>query len=143
LLAQAYLALPLISLGLVFIGFRRLQTKLASWSRLPAPGLRPSLEWQKSQASQTARLVAAAARHSLVPFNCLPQSLALWWLLRRQGISVDLRIGVMPKGRQLEAHAWVEFQGSVLNDHAGVLEHFTAFPAAITPPPSDNPPDGC
>ena len=78
-------------------------------------------------------MVQVAARHSPFHLLCLPRSLALWWLLRRQGIGSDLRIGVTPKESRLEAHAWVEFMGVALNDQDDVHERFAPFQAAITP----------
>ena len=59
-----------------------------------------------------ARMEAAAARHLPFQPNCLEQSLALWWLLRRRGIPADLRIGVRKDAANFEAHAWVEAGGS-------------------------------
>lgn len=94
-------------------------------------------QWPKAQA--TARMVEVAARHNPFRLLCLPRSLALWWLLRRQGIGADLRIGVTPNERGLEAHAWVEYKGVALNDQDDVHERFAPFDAAITaklmPPP--------
>jgi Transglutaminase-like superfamily len=116
LLVQVSLTLPLIAIGLVWPGFRRLHAWLARWPRPighPASKL-PAEQWP--QALATARLVQIAARRSPIRLNCLPRSLALWWWLHRQGIRADLRIGVTPKTGGLEAHAWVEFQGVVGRD---------------------------
>ncbi|MFI5329492.1 MAG: lasso peptide biosynthesis B2 protein [Desulfobaccales bacterium] len=134
MLAQAFLTLPLIAVGLLWPGFRRLHACLVRWQRPaghpgPEPGAGP---WP--QACVTARLVRIAARYSLIRLNCLPKSLALWWLLHRQGIGSDLRIGVTPKEGRLEAHAWVEFQGVPLNDQDDVHERFAPFHETITPP---------
>jgi hypothetical protein len=134
LLAQAFLALPLIAVGLLWPGFRRLHAWLVRWQR---PAGHPAFEpgaGQWPQALVTTRLVRIAARYSLIPLNCLPKSLALWWLLHRQGIGSDLRIGVIPKEGRLEAHAWVEFQGVPLNDQDDVHERFAPFHETITPP---------
>ena len=86
------------------------------------------------RARATARLVQAAARYGLFRPTCLPQSLVLWWLLRRQGLAGELRIGVRPEPSRLEAHAWVEFQGQPLNDGADVARRFAPFPREIIPP---------
>ena len=80
-----------------------------------------------------ARIVKIAARHGLWRPKCLAQSLALWWFLRRQKIDGDLRIGVQPKGERLEAHAWVTFQGVVLNDGDDVHLRFAPFAKPIIP----------
>jgi hypothetical protein len=47
--------------------------------------------------------------HRLLPLqrNCLLDSLAAAWLVRRQGYSVPLAIGVKLEGGQFAAHAWL------------------------------------
>ena len=133
LLAQAVVTLPLIASGLVWPGFRRLHTWLSRWPRPPVPPAAELSAGQWPKARATARMVQVAARYSPFRLLCLPMSLALWWLLRRQGIGADLRIGVTPKEGRLEAHAWVEYKGVALNDQDDVHERFTPFHAAITP----------
>jgi len=142
LLAQAFLTLPLIAGGLVWPGFRRLQAWLARWVRPASPVAAAPEAGQWPQAWGTARMVQIAARYSLIRLNCLPTSLALWWLLRRQGIGADLRIGVTPRSGGLEAHAWVELQGVPLNDQDDVHERFAPFPVTITPPEATGPERG-
>ena len=134
MLAQAFLTLPLIGVGLLWPGFRRLHAWLVRWQRPDSPPASEPRAGQWPQAWVTVRMVRIAARYNLIRLNCLPQSLALWWLLRRQGIGSDLRIGVIPKEGRLEAHAWVEFQGVPLNDQDDVHERFTPFHETITPP---------
>jgi hypothetical protein len=133
LLAQASITLPLIAIGLFWPGFGRLHAWLSRWPRLSVPPAAEVSAGQWPKARVTARLVQVAARYSLFHLLCLPRSLALWWLLRRQGIGSDLRIGVTPKEGSLEAHAWVEFMGVALNDQEDVHERFAPFQAAITP----------
>lgn len=133
LLGQAAVTLPLIAIGLVWPGFRRLHTWLSRWPRVafsPAAALTAG-QWPEVQV--TARMVQVAARYSPFRLLCLPRSLALWWLLRRDGISADLRIGVTPKEIGLEAHAWVEYEGVALNDQDDVHVRFAPFHDAITP----------
>ena len=72
-------------------------------------------------------MIAAAARYGGVRANCLARSEALWWLLWRQGIASDLRIGVSKSHGDFAAHAWVEWKGRVLNDGADVHERFAAL----------------
>jgi transglutaminase-like putative cysteine protease len=54
--------------------------------------------------------------------KCLEQSLALYYLLRRQGVAVAYCQGVQPY--PFRAHAWVEYRGQVIND---VPEHARFF----------------
>jgi hypothetical protein len=56
--------------------------------------------------------------------TCLHRSLTLWWLLRRQGVASELRIGVRKEQGRFEAHAWVERAGVALNDRADIGQDF-------------------
>lgn len=66
----------------------------------------------------------------LVRGNCLAQSLTIWWLLRRQGILVELRVGVRKQQDCLEAHAWIEHRSRVLNDDSEIRAHYSPFRGA-------------
>lgn len=85
----------------------------------------------------TVRLVRAAVRHSVGHPTCLEESLALWWLLGRQGIAAELRIGVRKQGEKFEAHAWVEREGTALNEPESLHEHYAAFDAALSSMPPE------
>lgn len=78
-----------------------------------------------------ARAVRSVELHGPVTMNCLVRSMVLWALLRRAGIGGELRIGARKDGSQLEAHAWVELRGYVLNDSTDVHEHYARFDAPI------------
>ena len=49
--------------------------------------------------------------------SCLSKSVVLAWLLRRQGVPAEIRIGVRTAG-EFEAHAWVEANGLESKDQA-------------------------
>jgi Transglutaminase-like superfamily len=122
-LAQATVGLPINAAGVRLAGFRRWGACLARAAgsrRRPASG-------GLQTARETWRLVQWAARYGPYRGNCLSQSLTLWWLLRRQGLESDLRIGVSTAGGRFEAHAWIEFQGIVVNDRPDVRERFGVF----------------
>jgi hypothetical protein len=126
-LVQALLLLPLTALALRAVGFRRgqaLLTRLAPVRCVPA---RKDMAALIREGRAMARLVDAAARHGPYRATCLPRSLTLWWLLRHRGIDSCLRIGVRKEAGRLEAHAWVELRGLVLNDDSGVRKRFAAF----------------
>lgn len=128
LFLQALGLLPLISLAIRLFSFRRTQSALQR--ALPVGKMRG----QNSDARlvhQSARMVRAAADHGPFRGNCLRQSVVLWWLLRRQGIDSELRIGVRKAGARFEAHAWIEWRGRALNERADVRQHFAAFEAPI------------
>ena len=92
------------------------------------------------EARRLAWVVDGTARRGPWKANCLQRSLVLWWFLLRRGMSSEIRIGVRRRpdapsgGRQLDFHAWVEYQGLVLNDRADVREVFATFDRAIVPP---------
>ena len=60
--------------------------------------------------------VALAVRRSsaYLPLRpaCLPQSLAVAWMLARRGIDAELRFGVGSTGETIRAHAWVQIEGT-------------------------------
>ena len=64
--------------------------------------------------------------------TCLVQALAADAILRRRGLAPELHIGVRADGnsaRRIEAHAWVECDGSVA---IGSIEHLSEF-TPLTP----------
>ena len=74
-----------------------------------------------------------AASHGLYRGNCLSRSLLLRSLLSREGIDGDLLIGVRSASSRIEAHAWVEYQGVVLNDQPNVRERYRPFDSPVLP----------
>lgn len=133
LLIKALMLIPLVALKIRFMGFKKTRTWLT--------GVKPSTEASPPrakekvtvQAVKTAQVFTKAVRLSLIKGRCLSQSLALWYLLHSQGIASELCIGVQKKDDALplavdnfDAHAWVEYQGIVLNDDPRVRERFQA-----------------
>lgn len=75
--------------------------------------------------------------HGLFPRSpCLTQAIAVQRLLHNEGLASDLRIGVRKdQGKSLEAHAWVEYQGSVVIGSRGLPSEYIPLPrfsAAMT-----------
>jgi hypothetical protein len=125
LLLAATLLLPLIGLSLRLAGVRRTR----DWMRrfTPVPGTRAPVPGEIEQVRAVARWVSVAARHMPYEVSCLRRSLCLWWLLARRGIGSRLAIGVSRPAGGFAAHAWVEWQGSVLNDDPGVRSQYLAI----------------
>ncbi|GEM_PF-622342 len=104
-------------------------------------------------ARRVSRLTEAVARRLPWTPNCLERSLVLWWLLRQQNVTTDLRIGARrvktvdtdspsatdARGRRpalsgtMAFHAWIELDGMVLNDRSDVREIYATFDQAIVP----------
>ena len=80
----------------------------------------------------TVHMVNAADRLGLVHPSCLAKSLTLWWLLGRQGIPSQLRIGIRKDAEKFEAHAWVDCDGTALNEPDEHHQHYVAFDAALS-----------
>ena len=121
------LALRIWGFGAVYGFLHRMspapQSLLSSRAQVELPGI--------EELKNLARLVNAAANHSPIRAACLTRSLTLWWLLRRRGIAGDLRIGVSNDTGEFEAHAWVEYEGTVINDSVASVQRFAAFDEAL------------
>lgn len=75
---------------------------------------------------QIAWLVERAARTIPWPATCLRRSLVLWALLRREGVDSELRMGARKDSGMFQAHAWIEWNGRVLNDRKDVAKLYPA-----------------
>jgi Transglutaminase-like superfamily len=128
---EAAAALGTTWLGLRLAGFQRCSKILSRLipSRTPEVGLDPSA--LAESARSIARLESAAARNLPWRTNCLEQSLVLWWLLRRRGIAAELRIGARKESNRFEAHAWVEWEGGVLDETNDEHLHFVPFDGPV------------
>ncbi|HVL68889.1 MAG TPA: lasso peptide biosynthesis B2 protein [Vicinamibacterales bacterium] len=80
-----------------------------------------------ASARELARAVGRASNNGPYAGNCLSRSLALLWMLRGRGIVGELRYGARTADGKLEAHAWVELNGRVLNDRQDVETRFARF----------------
>jgi hypothetical protein len=130
LLGAALALLPVTAIGLQLAGFQRLHRWLQHCGPRRTRGIVPGPE---NAAYEAARMVTAAARYSLIGKTCLPQAMVLSFLLQRMGLDGELRIGVRQESRELKAHAWVEWEGRILNDMADVHERYAAFAGPICP----------
>ena len=78
-------------------------------------------------------LVEAAAKYSPARPLCLARSLMLWAILRKYGVIAEIKIGVRKLESEFQAHAWVEYQGKVLNDQKNVGDPYSPFPLKVEP----------
>ena len=129
LFLRALVTLPLVAVSLKLRGFEATRSTLRkTLSHATAQTDSNSLN---KQIALTAHMVNAADRHGLVHPSCLVKSLTLWWLLGRQGITSQLRVGVRKEDEQFEAHAWVEHEGIAVNEPEERHHHYAAFDAAL------------
>ena len=133
LLLKAALLLPLIHLALQLLGYyrvRRMIEKLIPLKTIVTP-VTQAESFQRARA--IARIVSIAAGHGIYKATCLRRSTLLWGFLRREGIRSEICFGVRMNGHQLEAHAWVEYLGRIVNDSLNVHDQYTALREAFPP----------
>ena len=128
------LVLPVISLSLQWLGFRKTKASLQHFLSVRYGSQSADAQ---ARAVLTAQMVRAAGSHGIGHRNCLKESLAIRWLLARQAIASELRLGVRKDGEKFEAHAWVECGGTPLNDPETKLPDFAAFDAAVASLPRE------
>ena len=111
LLMKAAILVFAIRVGLTLLPFSTLQKLLAKITKKNIDRDRqgrPSID-------QLAWSVAAVS-HFVPKATCLVQALAIQVLLLREGYPANLQIGVTKGDRgELQAHAWVENEGKVIN----------------------------
>jgi hypothetical protein len=126
LVLRVVVLLPLLTISLRMRGFGATQRFLRKFLA-PSEHRPPVTGAADSRVALTSRMVLAAARNSFVPSTCLERSIAIWWLLARQGIATQLRIGVRKDQGKLAAHAWVEYQGNAIGEPESSHLHYAAF----------------
>jgi hypothetical protein len=125
LLFQSLWLLPIVAILVQFKGLRFTQDLLLRLPLQAAASPDPNLV--ETQIGRTVRMVRVVVRYQRLWSNCLKQSLVLWILLRSQGIISEVCIGVQKESDKFSAHAWVEYQGVILNDTDDVHQRFQAF----------------
>ncbi len=125
LFLRAVVLLPLLTLSLRVRGFRATQRFLQKFTA--SAKTCPPVPAVESLVVLTTRMVLAAARNSPIPSTCLERSLSLWWMLARQGIATQFRIGVRKDDEKFAAHAWVERDGVAIGEPDASHLHYAAF----------------
>jgi len=125
LLINAVFLLPIVATSLKTIGLRRTQSWLTRNTLGP---IVPPTEQTRANVRRTAQMVAAACRQYPLRSGCLPRTVVLWSLLRCRGIDADVRIGVRGDAQgEFQAHAWLEWNGEVINDAGDVARQYLPF----------------
>jgi len=124
LLLQALVAVPALRILLRAAGLRRVHAVL-SRSAAPRSARRADPRWSTPQGVQAAvTIVDMAARCSPLSNTCLHRSLALWWLLSRRGVDCQIRLGARRNDARFDAHAWIEYNGSIINDDTRRIQEY-------------------
>jgi hypothetical protein len=123
-LIQAILILPVIHIALLTLGYSRLQEMLVKLTQLKLNRNSQSEAENLRRARDISGIVSIAAQHGFFRATCLRRSILIWWLLLREGISSRICFGTRIVNHQLEAHAWVELLGVVINDLTQIRQHY-------------------
>jgi hypothetical protein len=112
-----------LDLALRLLGLDRV-LRLARRRRRPAAG------WSPADGQEQARRTFTAVDRATMLYyrrrqDCLPRALAIFILLRRQGIPSELCFGV--KKFPFAAHSWVETCGERLDDDPGRLQRYVVI----------------
>jgi Transglutaminase-like superfamily len=118
---DAAVSLIVIKLLLITLGFAR----TLRWYQWRLRHAVVSTDPDPSTLDASARSIVAAAVVIPGRIECLEQSLALWYLLRRRGVAADLTFGM--RQYPFGAHAWVTYRGEPLNEDREALRHYVAF----------------
>ena len=135
---RAVVLLPLVRLSLRVRGYKKTQESLQGRLVRKAASA-PEQGHSRREVDGTCRMVRAATHYGPGHATCLEESLTLWYLLGRQGIAASVRIGVRKLGEQFEAHAWVEWQGTALNQAEEMHQHYAAFESEFSGLPKEHP----
>lgn len=118
---EAICVLTVTHLVVRFTHFSRLQWLI---TRVPVLWTTPSSD-RARVILETGRAVGRAKRFYITDVKCLPSAAACTCLLRIRGIRAQLTIGV--RSPPFEAHAWVELDGAIVNDDAGVTGTYSVI----------------
>lgn len=109
LFIQTYMFLLIVRMGLLLFGFGKVYRFIAGVK----PRNREILRNADERINKVCYTVKAASRYQFVQSQCLEQSFVLYYLLKREGVNVNLCIGVSKW--PFASHAWVEIQGEIIN----------------------------
>jgi hypothetical protein len=133
LLVQALFLLPFVHWLLSWMGYVRLTKLIEKSIQLKLTPEKLSESKLLERAEVAAHMVSIAAHHGFFQASCLRRSLALAVLLRRENIPSEICFGLRLSDQNLEAHAWVEVQGTVVNDRPDIRQQYSLmsgiFPA--------------
>ena len=117
---EAFLTLAWVRLALRVMPHRVLRNVLAPAANHPNRG----------EAASITAVFQRVARATPLAHTCMHRALALQRVLARRGIAATLRIGLGRKPQLLPGHAWLEVDGTIVNDDPEVVARYV--PLTIT-----------
>ena len=136
LLREAVLLLILVRIGLGAVRFPVLRRWLDRWARYGTTGRAAGAMLAATPAPGRLTWAVAAAGLRMPWATCLVQALVADAMLRRRGHRTAVRLGVRAARRPprpIEAHAWVECEGSVVLGETPDLSDFVVLAAPGSP----------
>lgn len=85
---------------------------------------------QTKRIKQIIQLSEVAGRFHLRKMNCLRRCLSQQKMLSKRGFNACMHIGVDIEEGKLKAHAWLTFQGKIINDSPEVLIQYSELKMA-------------
>ena len=131
LLLQALLLLPIVHFFLNSMGYARFVQIIVKRIPITDKSNPVPIKDQLNIAFEIAQMVSIAAYQGPFRATCLRRSLALIILLQRHGVTGELCFGARLHDQGLEAHAWVEKGGVVINDRPDIRQKYTPLDSGI------------
>jgi len=82
------------------------------------------------QIKRIIQLSEIAGRFHIRKMNCLRRCLVQQKMLAKRGINASMQIGVNIEKDKVKAHAWLTFQGNIINDNEDVLSRYSELKIA-------------
>lgn len=128
LFLKTYVLLTFMRLGLVWRSFNRLRSLLERMSSPKQSAATDPLS-QRQLVARVQWAVNACCKFMPGSVKCLARALTMKTLLDQQGCPSKLMIGVDKNNAdQLEAHAWIEYEGQVVMGQLNDLSRFKPLP---------------
>jgi hypothetical protein len=127
-ISLVWILLQWISVALFFIGYRRTMRLMRFFSSARSSELRLGRLRKLRR-----RVERASCLWPVEEGDCLRRSMALWWLLQREGISSTIVTGVRKADGSYSFHAWVEISGAVVNDSPSAVSAYKRLENGMDP----------
>ena len=122
------LTIPLIELSLRSLGFNQTFQFVQRYRIIPKNFTKLNRDEHVTKISMHFSSLVQYGRFS---GRCLSQSLALWWWLHHLEIPSVVRFGHRVVSNDLMGHAWVEIEGTPLNEKSNISLKFMPFSKGI------------
>lgn len=111
-LMRSALSLPLVTLLLRTVGYRRTRSVLGRLAEVRRVAAVSEPDGSPILVASAVRMMDVAAANSPFPSTCLSRALGVWFWLCRRGVECRVQLGVRQGQGSVEAHAWVAGDGA-------------------------------